>query len=79
MVDHLTCAAWGALGPGEFKHLDCPVIVREAAQACAGKPPIPGPLPQVCPCECFTCKRAWWAAGRPILHADGSVTTGVIY
>lgn len=45
----LTCVAWGQLRRDCDDHPDCPVRDGE----------------NVCTCECRTCKRAWWDAGRP--------------
>jgi hypothetical protein len=59
----LTCILWGELaGLGLLIHPTCPVIE-------SGDPPRP---PRVCSCECQTCKRAWWAQGRPIVR-DGQI------
>lgn len=58
------CVAWGPLGE-RLKHLDCPVVLTEWRQASGGRQFLPGPLPITCPCDCRTCKRAWWGAGRP--------------
>lgn len=68
----LVCAAWGPLAPDRLVHLDCPVVVREPHQACKGAPARSGPLPMVCGCECHTCKREWWAQGRPV-QRDGAI------
>jgi len=57
---HLICIAWG-----ELPHPDCPVIVRSVDQVAPHVLEQLGELPAVCPCECKTCKRAWWADGRP--------------
>ena len=59
------CPSWGVLLPSERKHRDCPVIVAAV------------PL-LVCPCECKACRRAWWAAGRPIVR-DGAVVYGTAF
>lgn len=55
-----TCVAWGRLPTVDIVvgHESCPVL---------GADPL-----SVCPCECTTCKRAWWAAGRPIIR-DGAI------
>lgn len=58
------CATWGQLEPGQSHHLDCVAIVTKESQRCPRQHPLPS-LPYVCECECLTCKRAWWAAGRP--------------
>ena len=73
------CVGWGLPRKGEGStHLDCPVVltaekVRESAIAdellAGGKS-----FPMVCPCECKTCKRAWWDKGRPIVK-DGKIIT----
>ena len=69
---HLVCAVWGPLRHGRVVHMDCPVIVREPLEGIAGSAARTGPLPMVCGCECQTCKRAWWARGRPVLK-DGAI------
>lgn len=55
------CPFWGPLD-GFLYHPDCDVFLRNAHEA--AHPPTE-PLPIKCKCECRTCKRAWWAAGRP--------------
>ncbi len=72
MSDSLICAAWGPLSVGRLVHLDCPVVVRAAHEAADGAPGRSKPLPIVCSCECATCKRAWWDAGRPTWR-DGAI------
>jgi len=64
-----TCIAWGT----EHPHPDCPVVLHDVAESAGGVLHIPGPLPRVCPCECRTCRRAWWAQGRPRVMPDGSI------
>lgn len=69
----LWCVAWGAPGPGP-DHMDCPVVVTSDSQVATdqrGK----NKLPVVCECDCTTCKRAWWNAGRPIMGEDGVIKT----
>lgn len=66
----LVCAAWGPLAPGRFVHMDCPVVVREAHEACIGA--ATGPLPMLCQCECRTCTLAWLDQGRPLMR-DGAI------
>ncbi len=58
--------------------MDCPAVVRAETEGCLGSPARCCPLPMVCTCECHTCKRAWWAAGRPLIR-DGQIVydTGV--
>ena len=72
----LFCIGWGSLA-GET-HTDCPVILTKDSvyeSAIASELLASGrDFPMVCPCECKTCKRAWWAAGRPI-HKDGTIIT----
>lgn len=58
-----TCACWGPLGEHEMWHHDCAVTITDPSQQVAEHRV--GPYPRVCTCECSTCKRAWWAAGRP--------------
>jgi hypothetical protein len=70
MPAHLVCLFWGALGRGELEHVDCDVI---AVCVCQGVDATQ--LPAVCPCECTTCKRAWWSMGRPRI-VDGKVVRG---
>lgn len=75
----LFCIGWGNLRPGDGStHMNCPVVltrekVIESAIAdellASGKP-----FPMVCPCECRSCGRAWWEAGRPILR-NGKIVT----
>lgn len=60
----LRCVAWGDLGDFPW-HMDCPVVLMHARNAAV---PVTGPLPQVCRCECKTCKRAWEREGRPIVR-----------
>lgn len=68
------CITWG--GPPrnpQLVHGDCFVVAtKESIKDNRPALPIKGPLPQVCPCECQTCKRAWWAYGRPIIR-DGKI------
>lgn len=64
------CACWGPLIEGEIEHADCDVIVQHPGQ-CVSELRA-GPFPRVCGCECTTCKRAWWRAGRPILR-EGAI------
>lgn len=59
----LWCPFWGSVGLS-LEHMNCDVVLRKASSSAlpAGKLP---ELPCVCGCDCRTCKRAWWAAGRP--------------
>jgi hypothetical protein len=68
------CAAWGPLSAGRFTHMECPVVVHRAHEAAPGAPGRTEPLPLVCSCECSSCKRAWWNAGRPKIQ-DGAIVT----
>lgn len=63
-VAHLTCLFWGA----QLPHPSCDVV------AVCGCQDVPDDveLPAVCPCECSTCKRAWWSMGRPRI-VDGQI------
>lgn len=63
------CIAWG-----ELPHPDCPVVVEDADQVAPHVLAQLPKLPAVCPCECHTCKHAWWAMGRPIIRAGKVVT-----
>ena len=64
--ENMRCLFWGLLSDGRYQHLDCGVILNEKTkQAVSTGVKIHESLPQVCPCECTTCKRAWFAAGRP--------------
>lgn len=62
------CAVWGPLHVDRNVHMDCPVVVHAAHEGCIGSPARTEPLPMVCACECATCKRAWWAQGRPVIR-----------
>jgi hypothetical protein len=53
------CISWGDEGR-VLVHPDCDVVVVVSG------------VPRVCPCECRTCKRAWFDAGQPIVR-DGNV------
>ncbi len=53
------------------RHSSCDVV---AVCACQAVPP-GTELPAVCPCECQTCKREWFAFGRPRI-VDGKVVRG---
>ena len=68
----LHCISWGPLGkpgaPDSLVHMDCAVIVADEEQARRQAVRVPGPYPKVCPCDCQTCKRAWWADGRPMVR-----------
>ena len=55
------CIAWMHEPPPEALLEDCP--------SC---PVVAWDVPRVCPCECQTCKRAWWRDGRPIVR-DGKI------
>jgi len=70
-VAELVCIAWGALQGYEREHFDCPVILESAVSAAV---PVTVELPALCPCECRTCKRSWWAMGRPLVR-DGKIVT----
>ena len=71
-ANRLTCAVWGPLDEGRLVHMDCPVVVTQAHEGVTGSRARTEELPIVCDCECSTCKRAWWNAGRPILK-DGQI------
>lgn len=61
------CIAYGGLWGDELDHPDCPVLAFKTpgTRGCVSGG---GVKPNaVCKCECQTCKRAWWAAGRPTL------------
>jgi len=60
---NLWCPFWGAIGPGP-SHMSCDVTLTDPATSALRGNDTP-PVPFVCKCECTTCKRAWWAAGRP--------------
>lgn len=65
------CAAWGPLSAehGEHEHMSCSVVYWSAEETTRlGQRD--GPFPLVCGCECLTCKRAWWKAGRPRVVDD---------
>ena len=68
------CPTWGSLRDGNKSHMDCLVVVDESNRfSCADADQLAGKtLPIVCPCECWTCKRAWSADGMPIVR-DGKV------
>jgi len=66
------CIAWGPIRPERHIHLDCPVVLHSAESSAIA---LEGPFPRICPCDCRTCKRAWWAQGRPILRNGKIVTT----
>lgn len=73
------CIGWGKIRPGEGNaHMDCPVVLTEDTvyQSAISAELLTNAkqFPMVCPCECQTCKRAWWAKGRPILK-DGKIVT----
>jgi hypothetical protein len=73
------CIGWGKLLPSDGGiHLNCPVVLtreKVGESAIAAKLLASGQsFPMVCPCECQTCSRAWWDAGRPI-HKDGAIIT----
>jgi hypothetical protein len=73
MEDDLTnprwCPTWGVLR-GQPYHTDCLVVVDESNKGeCARAGQLEKKiLPIVCPCECWTCKRAWSADGMPIIR-----------
>jgi hypothetical protein len=75
----LFCIGWGNLRHEECEHKDCPVVLtKETVNESAIAPSILAlgrRFPLVCPCECRVCRRAWWAAGRPILKNGKIVTT----
>lgn len=58
------CAVWGTRKAGET-HLVCDVVTTANHQRAGGAANPPPVGTWVCTCECTTCKRAWWAAGRP--------------
>lgn len=66
------CIAWGPLEPGLSVHPDCPVVLHSPAGSAISSALQGSPFPRVCPCECQICKRAWWAAGRPV-NQDGEI------
>jgi len=70
------CIAWMHEPPPEALLDDCPscrVVTHAPANPRGGTDfHAPSGLPRVCPCECQTCKRAWWADGRPIVR-DGEI------
>ena len=70
MAANFDCIAWGGPPkPPQLDHTDCFVVATdESIKNDCPALPIKGDLPQVCPCECSTCKRAWWAAGRPMVR-----------
>lgn len=71
--DDLTCLFHGLLGAGMLAHADCDVVLERMAQTVA--PELVVAIPQVCKCECRTCKRAWFNAGRPTCEPGGKITT----
>lgn len=71
MGENLVCAVWGPLHD-RGEHHECPVVVNHAHEGVAGSPARTEALPMVCACECHTCKRAWWAQGRPVVR-DGTI------
>lgn len=64
----LECAVWGPLRD-RLAHMDCPGVVHFAYEGTVGSLARSAPLPLVCECECRTCKRSWWAQGRPVIRA----------
>jgi hypothetical protein len=76
----LFCIGWGKLRlKDDGTHKSCPVVFLTSESTWESA--IKGDLlasgrsfPMVCPCDCKTCKRAWWEAGRPILK-DGAIIT----
>lgn len=63
----LTCLVWGPL-KGGTDHASCLSVVRDP-DVCAVPLPATVTVPAVCDCECRTCHRAWWRAGRPRIVA----------
>lgn len=67
-MTNLVCIAWGDGAP----HTDCPVVLRAVDEAAV---PVTVKLPAVCPCECRTCKQAWWDDDRPrVDRKTGEIT-----
>ena len=66
--------AWGRLRAHERCHTDCPVVVVETGVRELSDPrEVAGcRLPLVCPCECWTCKKAWVGDDMPVVR-DGEV------
>lgn len=71
----LICAFWGHLSKSRVVHQNCGVIVTTNEELCHGCTGVDfnAPVPRVCPCECQTCKRAWWAEGRPKINDAGEI------
>lgn len=67
------CATWGPLMPPHLDHMDCLVVIQHQDGRIASSERNK-PIPRICSCECTTCKRAWWNAGRPILQKDGTIS-----
>lgn len=66
----VTCACWGPLEKWQHVHTDCEPVVTENTSVLTHLRGLP--TPRVCTCECATCKRAWWAAGRPrVVEVNG--------
>jgi hypothetical protein len=75
--DDRFCIGWGRLIVRDGgSHSDCPVVLTKDMvyeSAIAAELLASGRVfPMVCPCDCKTCKRAWWAKGRPIIR-DGKI------
>lgn len=61
------CIAWGTLEEAGH-HEGCPAVFEsESDRARFPGGPDPASYPVACPCECRDCRRAWWAAGRPVV------------
>ena len=79
-----TCLFWGSLSDWQrgAGHLNCDVILtKKNLRGCVRNNETAESTAQiadgkvealVCGCECTTCKRAWFAAGRPLIK-DGKI------
>lgn len=79
------CLFWGALSDWQrgAGHLDCGVILtKKNLRSCTYSSETDEITMQiadgkveaaVCECECTTCKRAWFADGRPLVGKDGKI------
>lgn len=59
--------------------MNCPVIVTDNSELSGGSAGVDptGPVPRVCPCECKTCRQAWWDAGRPFVRDGKVIAVGI--